>query len=472
MRLLHTSDWHLGRRLHGADLTDAHEAWVDHVVEVVREQRVDVVLVAGDVFDRAIPPVEALATWERALLRARRGRCRGGRVQRQPRLACPAGRPHRAAGAGRGARALRPRPRGRARGAARRARSGRALPAALPRADDHRRPAGPAVRGRRAGRGARPAQPGGRGVPGRRPGRRRGARRGPRPHGGAGPHLGGGGPPGRPLGQRARDRLLPGARRGDTGAGAGSAPWTGWARTPSRRSRTRPWGTCTGRTCCGDRLRYSGSPVAFSFSERAHRKGSWLVDLDAAGAVAVERVDAPVHRPLSQLTGHAGGPARRARRTPRPSAHHVKAVLTDAARPGRRHAPPAGPVPARGRAGVGAARAARAERPAAARVRGRRRRHRGRAGLRRPRPRDRGRPPVEQQALRRGVRRGARGRRRGAARRRRAAAGGGPAGAGRAGGGRPGPPAEEEALLRRLAGRRARRSRRSSSGLDLDAGAA
>ncbi|HEY0216898.1 MAG TPA: exonuclease SbcCD subunit D [Cellulomonas sp.] len=61
MRLLHTSDWHLGRTLHGVDLTAHQAAFLDHLVEVVRVEEVDAVLVAGDVYDRAIPPVEAVA---------------------------------------------------------------------------------------------------------------------------------------------------------------------------------------------------------------------------------------------------------------------------------------------------------------------------------------------------------------------------------------------------------------------------
>lgn len=60
MRILHTADWHLGRTLHGASLQTAHEAFADHLVEVVRSERVDAVLVAGDVYDRAVPPVEAV----------------------------------------------------------------------------------------------------------------------------------------------------------------------------------------------------------------------------------------------------------------------------------------------------------------------------------------------------------------------------------------------------------------------------
>lgn len=61
MRLLHTSDWHLGRTLHGVDLTSHQQGFLDHLVDVVREERVDAVLVAGDVYDRAIPPVESVA---------------------------------------------------------------------------------------------------------------------------------------------------------------------------------------------------------------------------------------------------------------------------------------------------------------------------------------------------------------------------------------------------------------------------
>jgi exonuclease SbcD len=49
-------------------------------------------------------------------------------------------------------------------------------------------------------------------------------------------------------------------------------------------------------------VRYSGSPVAMSFSEWAHRKGSLLVDL-SGGTPVVEQVDAPVQRPLAVLRG-------------------------------------------------------------------------------------------------------------------------------------------------------------------------
>ncbi len=69
MRLLHTSDWHLGRSLHGVDLLDHQAAYLDHLVELARAERVDAVLVAGDVYDRAIPPVEAVSVLADALAR-------------------------------------------------------------------------------------------------------------------------------------------------------------------------------------------------------------------------------------------------------------------------------------------------------------------------------------------------------------------------------------------------------------------
>ena len=69
MRLLHTSDWHLGRSLHRADLRAAQSAFLDHLVEVARAEKVDAVLVAGDIYDRAVPPVDAVELCEDALLR-------------------------------------------------------------------------------------------------------------------------------------------------------------------------------------------------------------------------------------------------------------------------------------------------------------------------------------------------------------------------------------------------------------------
>lgn len=52
-----------------------------------------------------------------------------------------------------------------------------------------------------------------------------------------------------------------------------------------------------------DHLRYSGSPLAYSFSEIHHRKSVWLVELDAGGLAGVERRELPVPRALGKLRG-------------------------------------------------------------------------------------------------------------------------------------------------------------------------
>lgn len=68
MRLLHTSDWHLGRSFHGVGLLDAQRTYLDHLVQVVHEHSVDVVLVAGDVYDRALPAPDTVSALDHALV--------------------------------------------------------------------------------------------------------------------------------------------------------------------------------------------------------------------------------------------------------------------------------------------------------------------------------------------------------------------------------------------------------------------
>jgi exonuclease SbcD len=67
MRLLHTSDWHLGRSFHREDLLGAQARFVDFLVDTVRSERVDAVLVSGDIYDRALPSVDAVALCNDAL---------------------------------------------------------------------------------------------------------------------------------------------------------------------------------------------------------------------------------------------------------------------------------------------------------------------------------------------------------------------------------------------------------------------
>ena len=73
MRLLHTSDWHLGRTLHGVSLHEAQSAVLDRICELVEDSQdgvpIDAVLVAGDVYDRGVPPVESVQLFEWTLSR-------------------------------------------------------------------------------------------------------------------------------------------------------------------------------------------------------------------------------------------------------------------------------------------------------------------------------------------------------------------------------------------------------------------
>ena len=72
MRLLHTSDWHIGRSLHGTDLLAEQEAVLGALAGVVAAESVDVVLVAGDVYDRAVPSADATAVLSRVVAKLRR----------------------------------------------------------------------------------------------------------------------------------------------------------------------------------------------------------------------------------------------------------------------------------------------------------------------------------------------------------------------------------------------------------------
>lgn len=59
MRLLHTSDWHLGQEFHGFAREHEHQAFLDWLADTLAEQRVDALVVAGDVYDSQNPPISA-----------------------------------------------------------------------------------------------------------------------------------------------------------------------------------------------------------------------------------------------------------------------------------------------------------------------------------------------------------------------------------------------------------------------------
>jgi DNA repair protein SbcD/Mre11 len=69
MRFIHTADWHLGRLFHGVHLTDDQAYALDQLVGLAKEARVDAVLIAGDIYDRAIPPPEAVQLLDEVISR-------------------------------------------------------------------------------------------------------------------------------------------------------------------------------------------------------------------------------------------------------------------------------------------------------------------------------------------------------------------------------------------------------------------
>jgi DNA repair protein SbcD/Mre11 len=68
MRLLHTSDWHLGRSLETVSLAEHQRDFLRWLTDLVDERSIDAVLVSGDVYDRAIPSVDAVRLLEQALV--------------------------------------------------------------------------------------------------------------------------------------------------------------------------------------------------------------------------------------------------------------------------------------------------------------------------------------------------------------------------------------------------------------------
>jgi len=265
MRLLHTSDWHLGRSLHRADLRAAQERFLDHLVETARAERVDAVLVAGDVYDRAVPPVDAVRMCEDALARLRSA---GARV------VLISGNHDSARRLGFGSSLFD------VAGVHLRTRADQ-IPEPVLLTDRH---GAVAVHG----------------IPYLEPAA-------VRAEFGAGGHAA-------VLGA-AVARIPAGGRRVVV-----SHSWvTGGAVCESERDISLggagqvpssvfdgfsyvALGHLHGRQTLAEHIRYSGSPLPYSFSEASHRKGSWLVEIDGAGAARAELVPAPVYKRLNVLS--------------------------------------------------------------------------------------------------------------------------------------------------------------------------
>ncbi|KAF4408449.1 MULTISPECIES: exonuclease SbcCD subunit D [Streptomyces] len=304
MRFLHTSDWHLGRSFHRVGLLDAQAAFIDHLVATAREQRVDAVLVAGDVYDRAVPPLPAVELYDSALHRlAALGVpvvMISGNHDSARRLGVGAGLMEQAG------IHLRTDP------------EGIGTPVVL--ADAHGEVACY-------------------GLPYLEPALVRdllGAERAGHTE----------------VLAAAMDRVrrdLAARPAGTRSVVLAHAFVSGGAGSDSERDITvggvaavpasvfdgvdyAALGHLHGCQAITDRVRYSGSPLAYSFSEADHRKSVWLVDLGPRGEIAAERVDCPVPRPLARITGPLeellADPALDAAETA-----WVEATLTDPVRP-------------------------------------------------------------------------------------------------------------------------------------------
>ena len=72
MKILHTSDWHLGRTFHRSPLTREHQQFIDELLDYVHAEGIDTLLISGDVYDSTIPTAESTALLDQALTRLMR----------------------------------------------------------------------------------------------------------------------------------------------------------------------------------------------------------------------------------------------------------------------------------------------------------------------------------------------------------------------------------------------------------------
>jgi exonuclease SbcD len=304
VRILHTSDWHLGRSFHREGLLTAQAAFVDHLLDVVDSRGVDLVVVSGDVYDRALPQVDAIALADEAFARLAASRARvvltsgnhdsARRLGFGSRLMDAAGLHVRTDAASVGEPVLVDDD------------HGTVAVYGLPYLDPQllREPWGLPARSHEAA--LTEAM------------------------------------------RRVRSDLA--ARPGDTRSVVMAHAFVaGCAPSDSERDISvggvsmvsssifdgvdyTALGHLHGPHVLSDSVRYSGSPLAYSFSEAGQRKGSWLVDLGRDGRVDAEFVEAPVPRPLAVLRG----PLEELLADPALAGHEaawVQATLTDDLRP-------------------------------------------------------------------------------------------------------------------------------------------
>ncbi|MFF1544603.1 exonuclease SbcCD subunit D [Streptomyces sp. NPDC058291] len=304
MRLLHTSDWHLGRAFHRVSMLGAQAEFIGHLVTTVREREVDAVVVSGDVYDRAVPPLAAVELFDDALHRlADLGVPTvmiSGNHDSARRLGVGAGL------IGRAGIHLRTDPAAAGTPVVLHDAFGEVAFYGLPYLEPalvkdqfgvdkaaHEAVLAAAMDRVRADLAARS----------------RGTRSVVLAHA----FVTGGEPS-----DSERDITVGGVASVPAGVFAG-VDYTALGHLHGCQTIT-------------ERVRYSGSPLPYSFSESAHRKTMWLIDLGAAGEIAAERVDCPVPRALARIRGTLEGlladPA-----LARHEEAWVEATLTDAVRP-------------------------------------------------------------------------------------------------------------------------------------------
>ena len=308
MRILHTSDWHLGRSFHREGMLTHQGVFVDHLLEVVERERVDLVVVAGDIYDRALPQVDAVRLASEALVRLADSRAR---------VVLTSGNHDSAHRLGFGSELID------AAGVFIRTDAGRvATPIMLD--DEHgpvavygvpyldpdtvREPWELATRSHAAALGEAMRRI--RGDLRTRPGLRSVVLAHAFVANGSEDHVG--------RSDSERDISVGGVQLVPTSV--------------FEEVSYAALGHLHGRQTLTETVRYSGSPLAYSFSEVNHHKGSWLVELGPTGVTHAEFVDAPVPRGLALLRGEL----ETLLTDPALSAHEdswVQVTLTDPVRP-------------------------------------------------------------------------------------------------------------------------------------------
>ncbi|WP_304137854.1 exonuclease SbcCD subunit D C-terminal domain-containing protein [Mesonia mobilis] len=75
MKILHTADWHIGKKLHKHYLYEDFDLFINWLIKLIIEQEIEAILISGDVFDLANPSAEARKQYYRALLQLRKTNC-------------------------------------------------------------------------------------------------------------------------------------------------------------------------------------------------------------------------------------------------------------------------------------------------------------------------------------------------------------------------------------------------------------